>query len=52
MFRNYVVSYRGKFFGVVRAISENDAITQVYMKNGGASLYSGKSFSEFSAKRA
>jgi hypothetical protein len=53
MLNRYVIYLRGKFFGVVpRAYSENDAITQVYMKNGSASAYTGYSFSDFSAKKA
>jgi hypothetical protein len=53
MFHKYTIYYKGKFFGVVpRAVSENDAVTQVWMKNGSASKYSGPSFSDFSAKRS
>ena len=51
MLKNYRVFKDGTpVNGVVRAVSESDAINQVYMKLGATSLYSGTSRERFVAK--
>jgi len=41
MLRLYRVTHRNNLIGVFRAYSENDAVTQAYMKHGSASRYTG-----------
>ncbi|MDB2315596.1 hypothetical protein N9V27_01330 [bacterium] len=52
MFYYYNVYAGTKHIDLVRAISEQDAINQVYMKFGGASRYTGYSADNFVAIRA
>jgi len=50
MIRLYRVTYQNSLIGVFRAYSENDAVTQAYMKHGSASRYTGKSKDQFIAE--
>ena len=51
MFKNYRVFKDGTpVNGVIRAVDENDAINQVYMKLGSASRFSGMSRDQLVAK--
>ena len=50
MIRYYWVFCRSKLIGCFRALSEDDAKQQAYMKHGGASKHSGHSRNDFSAE--
>ena len=50
MIRYYWVFCRSKLIGCFRALSEDDAKQQAYMKHGGASKYSGHSRDDFSVE--
>lgn len=51
MFKNYRVFKDGNpVNGVIRAVNENDAINQVYMKLGSSSRFSGMSRDRLVAK--
>lgn len=52
MLNYYNVYYDGQLMAQkVRACSESDAIERVYMKTGGASAYTGKAHSLYTATR-
>ena len=53
MIRYYTVYYDGQLMAQgIRAMSESDAINQVYMKTGSASAYSGRALRLYSATPA
>ena len=49
----YNVYYEGQLVAHnVRAVSESDAVEQVYLKTGGASAYTGKALRLYTASRS
>lgn len=51
MINFYNVFERGEYVTVVKAMSEKDACTQVYMKRGSASRYTGKGLNDYKAEK-
>lgn len=51
MFNFYNVFEDDRYITVVKAVSEEDACKQVYMKRGSASKYSGKGLNNYRAEK-